>query len=496
MTGNKINWQDLAADLATRAGMPRKEAETFVRTFFDTLGKSILEEKSVKIKALGTFKMVEVQDRESVNVNTGERFTISGHSKIGFLPDNALKELVNKPFADFQTVILNEGTTAEEMEQIDRKYPSTGSEEAESAAPPTQGDDEEVPESTPDTGGEPDAPAEEAVQAPSPAETDEEETENPLPLAADEEPTPAEPEAPAIPSTTEKDEEEEALPEHLDSSKEIPAAEPVPAEPASEEAPVAEEAPDEPIQEESAPMPQQQEGNAPAQNNTSSTQAEVAQVPHASRSGEAGMTLPPRHNVWRTLFLTLVGLLLMVICYMAGYLRLINMSWLCMPPAEEPSEIPVQMPVEEPGTPSVEQADSKRETQATDNAGTKETEGQVEKKEDAKEPKDSPKPSATTSVQEDKPQTQTQEKTRQDERSKQLQAAKNFPQVNGGKYLITGVRKTRVMQHGENLYRMARQEYGDKSIVEYIKVLNHFENPDNIPAGYEVKLPQLLEKGE
>ena len=122
MSGKKINWQELAAELANSTGMPRKDAEAFVRTFFDTLGKSILKEKSVKVKALGTFKMVEVQERESVNVNTGERFTISGHAKIGFLPDNALKELVNKPFSDFQTVILNEGTTAEEMEKIDRRY--------------------------------------------------------------------------------------------------------------------------------------------------------------------------------------------------------------------------------------------------------------------------------------------------------------------------------------------------------------------------------------
>ena len=97
MTGNKINWQDLAAELATRTGMQRKDADAFVRAFFDTLGKEIKEEKSVKVKALGTFKMVEVQERESVNVNTGERFIISGHAKIGFLPDTALKELVNKP---------------------------------------------------------------------------------------------------------------------------------------------------------------------------------------------------------------------------------------------------------------------------------------------------------------------------------------------------------------------------------------------------------------
>ena len=146
MTGNKINWQDLAAELATRTGMQRKDADAFVRAFFDTLGKEIKEEKSVKVKALGTFKMVEVQERESVNVNTGERFIISGHAKIGFLPDTALKELVNKPFADFQTVILNEGITAEDMERIDRKYPaSDADEETDDEVPPIAVSSEPAP---------------------------------------------------------------------------------------------------------------------------------------------------------------------------------------------------------------------------------------------------------------------------------------------------------------------------------------------------------------
>ena len=171
MTGNKINWQDLAAELATRTGMQRKDADAFVRAFFDTLGKEIKEEKSVKVKALGTFKMVEVQERESVNVNTGERFIISGHAKIGFLPDAALKELVNKPFADFQTVILNEGITAEDMERIDRKYPaSDADEEADDEVPPIAVSSEPAPAaSDPEVKPEEPAAAEpEAGNAPSP----------------------------------------------------------------------------------------------------------------------------------------------------------------------------------------------------------------------------------------------------------------------------------------------------------------------------------------
>ena len=117
MTGNKINWQDLAAELATRTGMQRKDADAFVRAFFDTLGKEIKEEKSVKVKALGTFKMVEVQERESVNVNTGERVLIGGHQKITFTPDSVMKEMVNRPFSQFETVILNDGVDFSDVEK-------------------------------------------------------------------------------------------------------------------------------------------------------------------------------------------------------------------------------------------------------------------------------------------------------------------------------------------------------------------------------------------
>ena len=114
----KVLLQDLAQSLASNRGMQRKDAETFLKAFFETISEGILQDKMVKIKGLGTFKMIEVQERESVNVNTGERIVIPGHSKINFTPDVELKDQVNKPFALFQTVIINEGTSLEDMEKI------------------------------------------------------------------------------------------------------------------------------------------------------------------------------------------------------------------------------------------------------------------------------------------------------------------------------------------------------------------------------------------
>lgn len=119
----KVLLQDLAQSLAAKNGIQRKDAETFVRAFFETISEGILQDKIVKIKGFGTFKMIDVQDRESVNVNTGERIIIPGHSKISFTPDSELKDQVNRPFALFQTVVINEGTSLDDMEKVDGVVP-------------------------------------------------------------------------------------------------------------------------------------------------------------------------------------------------------------------------------------------------------------------------------------------------------------------------------------------------------------------------------------
>ena len=115
---NKINLQQLAKTLAQKTNVAQKDAEVFLKEFFDSIVQNVTSDKLVKIKGLGTFKLIEVLDRESVNVNTGERIVIPGHSKLSFIPEPTLKDLINKPFADFQTTVINEGTSIEEMERI------------------------------------------------------------------------------------------------------------------------------------------------------------------------------------------------------------------------------------------------------------------------------------------------------------------------------------------------------------------------------------------
>lgn len=110
----KITLQDLVELLSEKNDMTKKNADAFLRCMFDLIEEALTNEKYVKIKGLGTFKLTEVDSRESMNVNTGERIEIQGHTKISFTPDTTMKELINKPFSHFETVVLNDGVELED----------------------------------------------------------------------------------------------------------------------------------------------------------------------------------------------------------------------------------------------------------------------------------------------------------------------------------------------------------------------------------------------
>ena len=124
---SKFSLNTLGKLLADKSGLSQVEAELFIRKMFDVCNQGLEADKQVKIKWLGTFKVQATKDRESINVNTGERFTIEGRDKLTFTPDNILKEIVNKPFAQFETVVVNDGV---DFDEIDEKF---GEEQAEDA---------------------------------------------------------------------------------------------------------------------------------------------------------------------------------------------------------------------------------------------------------------------------------------------------------------------------------------------------------------------------
>ena len=114
----KTTIQLIANGLAKDFNLSATEATTFVEAFFNIVSEELKNGNQVKIKGLGTFKVQSVKPRESVNVNTGERVLIEGHDKISFTPDTVMKELVNKPFSQFETVVINDGVNTEELERI------------------------------------------------------------------------------------------------------------------------------------------------------------------------------------------------------------------------------------------------------------------------------------------------------------------------------------------------------------------------------------------
>jgi len=148
----KIFLSELSAVLAEKHGIDRRTAQRFVTSVVSVVQRGLEADRIVKIKGLGTFKIIDVEARESVNVNTGERLVIDSHSKLTFLPDNTMKELVNRPFSQFETVVLNDGVNFDEPEEdtpidIDIEEGSTEAvetEEEETIAPVVEKEEEAI----------------------------------------------------------------------------------------------------------------------------------------------------------------------------------------------------------------------------------------------------------------------------------------------------------------------------------------------------------------
>ena len=267
--------------------LDKKTCEAFARTLFEVVEEALLTDKFVKVKGFGTFKLVAVSDRESVNINTGERFQIEGHTKVSFIPDNTLKEEINRPFAHFETIDLSDETEQAELDAIDAAAAEEAleNEEAEETV-------EEVAEEMPAA-----EPAEEVVEEEVKEEVPEEvlkeepveEAEEPM-----EEPVATEPQTIV---TAEKKEEEPAKAEE-------PAADTV-------------------LESEKAPEPEAEE------------QEEAPTVLPVSYEYTEQ---PPRRpfNWWKAIGVFFFVLALMLLSYFAGYYRLLCPCIIGLPEWTEP----------------------------------------------------------------------------------------------------------------------------------------------------------------
>ena len=168
----RLNTQQLIDRLCAKSGVSRAEAEAFVAAFFNVVESGLESDRYVKVRGLGTFKLIDVDSRESINVRTGERFEIQGHSKVSFSADSSLKETVNKPFSHFETVVLGDDVNFPTTEE------ATSEGEDEPLATPTEEAQEPIAEPTPkavvqtpaDLPPEPEQPAEETLTPSEPAE--------------------------------------------------------------------------------------------------------------------------------------------------------------------------------------------------------------------------------------------------------------------------------------------------------------------------------------
>ena len=267
--------------------LDKKTCEAFARTLFEVVEEALLSDKFVKVKGFGTFKLVAVSDRESVNINTGERFQIEGHTKVSFIPDNTLKEEINRPFAHFETIDLSDETEQAELDAIDAAAAEEAleNEEAEETV-------EEVAEEIPA-----DEPAEEVIEEEVMEEVPEEvlkeesveEAEEPM-----EEPVATEPQTIV---TAEKKEEE----------------------PAKAEEPAA----DTTLESEKAPEPEAEEQE---------------DAPTALPVSYEYTEQPPRRpfNWWKAIGVFFFVLALMLLSYFAGYYRLLCPCIIGLPEWTEP----------------------------------------------------------------------------------------------------------------------------------------------------------------
>lgn len=518
----KLLLQDISDLLVQPGHAGKKDADNFVRAFFDIVEQGLLEDQFVKIKGLGTFKLVSVSDRESVNINTGERFQISGHTKISFTPDNAMKELVNRPFSHFEAVDLSEDTDTAEFDLIDqeiaRMEQEARTEEAETE--PTQPEPEteaetEVPDSN--TGDRAEAEAEAAV----PDELAEEEDilpeETPttgqprsivtpqsddLPITASTEPTPEE-------QTEYKEGEEEedagqATTIIVPLTDDEPAAEipegndaPADADDAAEETVPAQNEEEQDATEDSEALPAADEEigvSAPrAITQTTDFTAQQQTDDSLTPANYTYCETPPRPRYkWLKRTAASAGILfLLVLCYFAGYYRLLCPCQLpCIPwfdemPAVQPTVQPAApekdaQTKEQPAVPAVPPA-TKPEQPAPASTPAAQPAAQPQDGGKAKPEADSQKQAQAVSS--------AQQPAQQQGQTDGKQATAQQPAKPGAQASQDAKPRFHTVRKGENLTQISRQYYGSDRYIQKIIRKNNLSDANNIIPGTRLLLP-------
>ena len=505
----KILIQELSEGLAQRKDIPLKDAEMFVRSVFEIVQEYLQTDKLVKIKGFGTFKLVRVESRESVDVNTGERIVINGYTKVTFTPDTTLRDEINKPFAQFETVVLYENTDLSEMEKMDLQ-------EADSML--IQNETEEDVQTETEQSGDVDTDNTEDLLS----DISEEEDEDSNASDVKEEVTDAGPNDENVNQDDLKDDEDiitegkdevaslaedfsDDTAEHDNVVTASSAGSEKPSETMNHIADMTgpcdsddcgtvssavnsqhveylnmgyqhvdhqrmdtQEVKRQKVDEQSA-------GNQNievqhVENQTVENQHIVQMAPSPRRRRR----IPP---VWLMILSVLIVLLLMLGSYFIGYYRL-----LCPGGCDIEGNVVPILPVTSEhavDTTSSVIVPEKSQSSMTDTvkASTANTSDSTRRVVN----KTLNEPEKKVQVADNKAQTAVSQKN----------PDRLYPQLEGGRYQIVGTKQIYSLQQGETLRHIALKYYGSKNFVPYIVVYNQIKNPDVIPVGQKLKLPEL-----
>ena len=460
----KVTIQEIASRLTAQNNLSKKEATFFVNMMFETIREALERDKMVKVKGLGTFKIIDVESRESVNVNTGERVLIEGHNKITFTPDALMKELVNKPFSQFETVVLNDG--------VDFKDPVK---EEENVEAPEAGDGESEIDEMPLV----DFASDDAHGKPLEEIADEDIPEwviEPYVTNVSEKP---------IDLGTPEEKETPVNPEPLAESN-IPETPEVPAEPEPSMTPEPLLTPEpsktpEPVVEEQEPTAVEEETSVTEEEpvDESSVEDEYVEEEEEEEAVSGGMRWP-------------MILLACLISLLVGYLLGNYLPWnrqaepkeAPAPKTEKVNNVPVQKPEAKPVAEPANQPEAKVEAPAEEAEKATPSEEKTDKPVAA--PVEQPKPEVQKPA--EAPKQQPVATAPAEVKLDKYEAMDS--RVRTGAYRIVGLDYKEKVKEGENLQRLAKRTLGP-GMECYLEVYNGLTAASPLKAGQEIKIPKV-----
>ncbi len=445
---NKVTFPELVEQVAQYANTSKRMSELFLKELFATISQSLIDGESVKVKGIGTFKLTEVSPRKSVDVNTGEEIEIPGHKKLSFAPDKDMAEAINQPFMHFETEILDDDVTDDQLAAIDAGEPT----EAPAEAAPAEEETDDTTATEPPAAEAPVAAEEKVVMPPvfvapvEEPESEEAETEAEAPVEPSEE-VPAEAEAPAeVPVQEPADEPEEAVSE--------------------EESEIEEEAEPEPVTEVEPSAVAEPEDEAEDAEAEGEPDAESEMVSEELADERVGQEIDKRRITRRSLLEGfVVGVVTTLIVTLFAYRLYLMKGYEATPADEEPF-------VEHVATDSVPASEQALAENSTEADADKQKAAEEQKKAD-----------------EEKKKAEEEKKKAEEEKQKTEAAKPTTANVAAG--------TTDTIKPGTNLYRMSRKHYGSDKFWVYIYEENKakYPNPNTIPVGAVLHIPQLGKYG-